>query len=332
MLGLVLFLLAVSGVAVTLYRRSRVNRRPLFPPSARPRPATPSYEGPRQITSESETSDEGEGGGPQPSPPPPPQPETPKARDIYARAFAAACASAVIYDAEWVELDALARSLDLSAADCHAIERPYREALLERAAQTIIASCECAPPTLDAFWAWLGQMRYQEDELHATEAEELIDELSYLSHAWKLANEALPLKEVPIALQRGELCHAQGEVTWMEQRARSVVSLSYGPVMRVPLAAGLSFRVAAHKHTRIEHNALEIIDHGALYVTNKRLIFTGSKKNTAIRLSGILNITPHENGIVIDKAAGKSPHLELYGADPLLMATIMRRLVSEYNA
>jgi hypothetical protein len=49
------------------------------------------------------------------------------------------------------------------------------------------------------------------------------------------------------------------------------------------------------------------VDHGILYVTNKRLIFTGSRRaNTTIRLTSVLAITPYSDGVEIQKTTGRN--------------------------
>jgi hypothetical protein len=246
----------------------------------------------------------------------------------YDHAFGSLCIKGVLDESDWVSLDALAAELDLGAVERSAIEAKHRKPMIAKHVGNIIASGDFDPQTAHSLAVWTQAMRGTADDIEAGE----LEELEHLARAWSLGHDALPLIEVPIALQRGELCHAESVVLWQELRSRSMLAGSYGPVARIPLAAGLSFRLAAYKHTRLERSALETIDHGPLYITNKRVIFNGAKKNTSIRLNAIINVTPHENGIVIDKSSGRSPHLELFGGDPLLISVILRRVISEANA
>ena len=73
---------------------------------------------------------------------------------------------------------------------------------------------------------------------------------------------------------------------------------------------------------------MTLIDSGSIYLTNKRIIFTGTKKNAYIRFEKILNITPHTDGVEIDKDTGKSSTLQLPSqADVFCM--ILERLIRE---
>ena len=61
---------------------------------------------------------------------------------------------------------------------------------------------------------------------------------------------------------------------------------------------------------RITEDVLAHIDTGTMYLTNKRLILMGSRKNSTIRLNRILDFTPYRNGVDIQKDSGKSPFLK----------------------
>lgn len=76
---------------------------------------------------------------------------------------------------------------------------------------------------------------------------------------------------------------------------------------------------------------MTLIHNGNLYLTNKRIIFTGSKKNSNIRFEKILSITPYADGVEIDKEAGKTPLLQLAEkAD--VFCIILERLLRERNS
>lgn len=64
------------------------------------------------------------------------------------------------------------------------------------------------------------------------------------------------------------------------------------------------------------------IDDGTLYITNKRVIFDGRRKNSTIRHSALLGLEMFRDGLVLEKASGKSPHLILDG-DVELAAVIL---------
>jgi len=66
----------------------------------------------------------------------------------------------------------------------------------------------------------------------------------------------------------------------------------------VRVAKGVSFRVGGMKARSESHEELRIIDQGSLVLTNKRLIFIGSKRTTNIDLRKIVAIEPYKDGIV----------------------------------
>jgi hypothetical protein len=75
---------------------------------------------------------------------------------------------------------------------------------------------------------------------------------------------------------------------------------------------------------------MTLIDKGTLYLTNKRLILTGAKKNANIRLDKILNISPYSDGVEIDKETGKKPVLQFTDrAD--IFCIMLERLLRERN-
>lgn len=139
---------------------------------------------------------------------------------------------------------------------------------------------------------------------------------------WRLQNEALPVVDVPIVLQRNEVCHFTTEADWYETRTRTTRVGYSGPVMTFHIAKGLSYRMASYKPSRITEDVLTKLDSGTLYVTNKRIIFDGARKNTAIRYSAMIGITPYADGIGIEKATGKCPVLAVR-SDAEIAATVL---------
>ncbi len=80
---------------------------------------------------------------------------------------------------------------------------------------------------------------------------------------------------------------------------------------------------------RVSEDVWQTIDSGKVYLTNKRLIFMGSKVNKTIRLNKILDINPFKNGIDIQKETGKSPFLE-FSNNVDIFSMILVRLMDEY--
>jgi ribosomal protein L40E len=101
----------------------------------------------------------------------------------------------------------------------------------------------------------------------------------------------------PIILKRNEetslIMH---NITLREPRAvRQTVGGYGGPTFR--MAKGVSFRLGAVSARSESHEELKNIDQGTLVLTNKRLIFIGSKRTTNIDLTKIVAIEPYKDGI-----------------------------------
>jgi hypothetical protein len=91
----------------------------------------------------------------------------------------------------------------------------------------------------------------------------------------------------------------------------------------VRICKGVRYRVGSVSAQRITRDELVEIDRGTMYVTNKRLIFDGARKNTTIRLLAILSFTPCSDGLVLEKATGKPIQLEFAGGDAEMFHSIL---------
>jgi hypothetical protein len=69
------------------------------------------------------------------------------------------------------------------------------------------------------------------------------------------------------------------------------------------------------------------IDSGNVYITNKRIIFTGKNRNINIQNSHILNITPYTDGVEIIKDSGKNPIL-LFNDNVDVFCAILTRVLA----
>lgn len=145
---------------------------------------------------------------------------------------------------------------------------------------------------------------------------------------WLIENGDLPKVEVDIILQRKEHCCFTCPVEWYEQR-RITKRINYGgPTFRIRIAKGVYLRGGSVSIQRISEDVLTYIDSGYIYLTNKRLICKGDRKNATIALSKIIDFEPYNNGVEIHKPTGKSPFLKFdRGVDVFTM--MLGRLVTE---
>jgi len=90
--------------------------------------------------------------------------------------------------------------------------------------------------------------------------------------------------------------------------ARAVRKGSYGgPTIRV--AKGFSFRLGAFQAQT--HEELKVLDQGAITLTNKRIVYSGSKKTVNIPLTKIIYLEPYSDAIsIVREGKEKTQHFK----------------------
>jgi hypothetical protein len=142
---------------------------------------------------------------------------------------------------------------------------------------------------------------------------------------WIIDNGDLPVFEPGIILQKSELCHYKVNAKLYENR-KVTRRVSYGGnTFRFKIAKGWYYRFGDVGVSRKSEDVMTLIDEGVLYVTNKRILFNGSKNNKAIRYNQIIDLTPFTDGVEIIKESGTSPTFAIDCKDgEALTATIAR--------
>jgi hypothetical protein len=126
---------------------------------------------------------------------------------------------------------------------------------------------------------------------------------------WRVENGDLPVLPVEIRLQMGEICHYQAPAQWWEMRIAGEEAAKPG----IRIAKGVRFRLEIPMPSVRRSEKLTQVDSGALYITNKRLLFTGESNNRTIRLNQLPGFEVFAEAIVIDKDRGRRPYLFLQG-------------------
>lgn len=119
----------------------------------------------------------------------------------------------------------------------------------------------------------------------------------------------LPAIDCPLSLQKSEVCHWSGEASWYEFRSVTKRVNYHGLTASLPIAKGLRYRLGSIAPSVERSSELVPIDHGHLYITNKRILFDGGQKNTTLTWNGLLQVQLFDGGIILEKNTGKSPHL-----------------------
>jgi hypothetical protein len=147
---------------------------------------------------------------------------------------------------------------------------------------------------------------------------------------WQIENGEIPIQEVSINLQKSEHCYFSSEAEWLENRTVTKRINYGGPTARIKIMKGVYYRAGSVGVQRVTSNELQTIDVGQVFITNKRFIFLGSRKNTNIQISKILSINPYSDAVGIEKDSGKSPIIKVNDKADLL-AMILSRVINDFK-
>jgi len=137
---------------------------------------------------------------------------------------------------------------------------------------------------------------------------------------WLIENGEIPAIETAASLARGEKCYFTADSNWCELHTITK-SARYGRL-----------RDASEDGDEVQRqvfNELDIKDSGRIYLTNKRILFSGVKRQRSIPVSRIRDFVPLENGVQIHRKSGVHPFFQFeLGIDVfgLILARILRDL------
>ncbi|MTK63681.1 MAG: hypothetical protein F8N15_03925 [Methanobacterium sp.] len=125
-----------------------------------------------------------------------------------------------------------------------------------------------------------------------------------------LENGSIPIKytgQSPVILKKDEVISIIMEnINLQEPRAVRQTHAAYGgPTIRV--AKGVSFRMGGASARSESHEEIKVIDNGKLVLTNKRLLFIGTKRTVNIDLRKIMAIVPYKDGIESQRENKQKP-------------------------
>lgn len=127
-----------------------------------------------------------------------------------------------------------------------------------------------------------------------------------------------------IKLQSGEALYATFHTVIHEPRTVTKRVNYHGLSTSIKICKGVRYRIGSINLDRVSEDVLKAIDEGIMYITSKRLIFIGARKNMNIKYEKILNLEPFSNGLTVNKDTGKPLFLE--GADHEHILLISRLL------
>ena len=131
---------------------------------------------------------------------------------------------------------------------------------------------------------------------------------------------------VPIMLGKNEsiLWTYNGVSLYLEKITREYVGRSGGFSFRV--MKGVYYRTGRMKGHPVEHSTMEFNGTGALYITNKNLIFQSDMKGVKIPFSKIIGLTPYSDGIEVHKDGANQKRMTLQGFDPWFLMNLLSQI------
>lgn len=243
------------------------------------------------------------------------------ARPAYETAVTEAVSDGRMTEDERAFLDKVRRHLVLDDDVAEDIYKKGAQAYLQKVTNQAVADARLSPE--------------EEKELHDV-AQSLGGNLSYSDKTratlerfrlyWLIENGDVPTVEVDINLQRGEACYFVTDADWLEQRTVTRKTQYFASTKRLRIAKGWYWRTGTVQVARQQEDVMSLIDSGRLYLTSKRLLFMGGRRNSNIALTKVLQFTPYKDGVQIDKATGKSPFLRFEGNMELFAMLLQRAM------
>ncbi len=131
---------------------------------------------------------------------------------------------------------------------------------------------------------------------------------------WQIENDEMPELQVDINIPRTERCYFVAQnAQWFEQTSETPAKVNSNSALSLKIAKGLYWRNPAQDNKKLENSAWQSIDVGVVYLTNKRVLFKGSKGDKIILLNRVIDFAVFSNGMEIEKGEGKNPFVQFEG-------------------
>ena len=134
---------------------------------------------------------------------------------------------------------------------------------------------------------------------------------------WRIENGELPAFPTKLLLQEGEVCHFMTPATLHE----------LAKMTGARVARGVYYRATSSPAPHVAEADLRQVESGTLYVTDRRILFHGERKDVDIKLANVLSFQVFTGGIALEKSRGKSRYVQFDG-DVELLAAILGRLLA----
>ncbi len=227
------------------------------------------------------------------------------ARDLYRQTLVSALADGAVSADERATLDRIATDLQLSREDG---ARLYAEEAL-RAVQMF-------------FDHVTGDKRFSPDEeqrleqigaalgitiTHDAKTQAVLERYRAFG---RIEAGQIPEVATAVLLQRGEVCHVHVPAIVHKEIRTVTKRINYsGPTASIKIMKGVRYRVGSIAPQRVTQDVLTEVDAGAFYLTNKKILIQGARKNTSVPLGKVVHFTVYTDGLQIQKETGKDIYL-----------------------
>jgi hypothetical protein len=221
---------------------------------------------------------------------------------------------------EITQIEKLRQTLEIPVDNANHIIEEVKKKIVQDCMDNMISDKKVSPLEMESF-----ELLCKDIDVTVKMDDKTRVELEKYKRLWIIDEGDLPLYESDIILQKNELCHYRVNAKLFENR-KITKRVSYaGNTFRLKIAKGWYYRVGDVGVARQTEDIMSLIDEGVLYITNKRILFNGSKNNKAIRYNQIIDLNPYSDGVEIVKETGKSPTFQIDNQDgDALTATIAR--------
>lgn len=244
-------------------------------------------------------------------------------RKVYKKSVEETLSDGKLTDEEKVFLENLEKNLGLATSEARRIYQISANAYLQKRFDEAVVDERLSPEEDEQL-----QKLSKNLGLPLSSEKHTMEKLERYRLYWVIENGKIPAIEPDINLQKNESCHFAISVEYYEKRTVTRRIRYGGPTARVKIMKGVYWRMGDLGVQKVTEDVTSHIDSGNIYITSKRLIFMGSRKNSTIRLNKILDFTPYKNGIQIEKETGKSP-IFLMEKNVDLFSLILARLLRE---
>ncbi len=134
--------------------------------------------------------------------------------------------------------------------------------------------------------------------------------------------------QVDIHLPKDEFCYVWVGANLFEEHKVVKNVKWHGPTLRLKIIPGIYYRAGNFKVNTKSENEFRQVDSGYLYVTNKRIIFIGSKENQSIYYKKMLDMKIHKNGVEVVRDSGSNRYFEGL-KNPQLIGDIVEHFIKD---